>query len=430
MCDLDAHFETLGDITMTNVKMYYLNLLSNIPEDKWETMYNELIKTRQPRYLENANIDTKGNKISKSRSLDTPSSVFVKTQSKKIGGGDLRRLVSTSEISPPSVKTTQPTVTGTSGVYVTTKDAYTLTDGPTIFLSNDVEKIAKFCIQQANIPAVIMEDLMSKIEYNNAVNGKLDELETAYNELKEEVETRAKNELSSASNKDAKKLSREAEVKDDKSSKRGGGDLSRKPSGGGSNSSSGNKASTATMNSITEKMNTYRAMIKQITLNPLFIPNKREHLDKWSPTQNAKDNVNAFTSNIEDSVVCDIMALHGVEDLWKILLMMGIGVFMNHSNVAYMEIMKKMADEQKLYMIIASSDYIYGTNYQFCHGFLSKDMNLTQEKIIQAMGRVGRNNIQQTYTIRFRDDSQIMKLFSEEIDKPEVKNMNRLFTIV
>jgi hypothetical protein len=89
--------------------------------------------------------------------------------------------------------------------------------------------------------------------------------------------------------------------------------------------------------------------------------------------------------------------------------------------------MKKLADEQKLYMIIASSDYIYGTNYQFCHGFLSKDLNLTQEKIIQAMGRIGRNNIQQTYTVRFRDDEQISKLFTSETDKPEIINMNRLF---
>jgi hypothetical protein len=47
-------------------------------------------------------------------------------------------------------------VSGTAGVYVTTKDAYTLTDGPTIFLANDLQKIAKFCIQQANIPAVVM----------------------------------------------------------------------------------------------------------------------------------------------------------------------------------------------------------------------------------------------------------------------------------
>jgi hypothetical protein len=89
--------------------------------------------------------------------------------------------------------------------------------------------------------------------------------------------------------------------------------------------------------------------------------------------------------------------------------------------------MKKLADEQKLYMIIASSDYIYGTNYQFCHGFLSKDLNLTQEKLIQAMGRIGRNNVQQNYTIRFRDDEQILKLFTSETEKPEIINMNRLF---
>ena len=78
-------------------------------------------------------------------------------------------------------------------------------------------------------------------------------------------------------------------------------------------------------------------------------------------------------------------------------------------------------------MIIASSDYIYGTNYQFCHGYLSKDMTLNQEIIIQALGRIGRNNIQQNYSIRFRDDKQIEKLFYPEYNKPEVRNMNILF---
>ena len=86
-----------------------------------------------------------------------------------------------------------------------------------------------------------------------------------------------------------------------------------------------------------------------------------------------------------------------------------------------------MSDEQKLYLIIASSYYIYGTNYQFCHGYLSKDLDLTQEKIIQGMGRIGRNNILQTYTVRFRDDAQILKLFTSETDKPEIINMNKLF---
>jgi CRISPR/Cas system-associated endonuclease/helicase Cas3 len=54
-------------------------------------------------------------------------------------------------------------------------------------------------------------------------------------------------------------------------------------------------------------------------------------------------------------------------------------------------------------------------------------LDLTQEKIIQAMGRIGRNNIQQDYTLRFRDDGQIMKLFTNETEKPEIVNMNRLF---
>ena len=86
---------------------------------------------------------------------------------------------------------------GTSGVYVTTKDAYTLTDGPTIFISDDIEKIAKFCVQQANIPASIMDDIMKKIEYNNSINEKLFELETQVEELKEESEKQIKNEVRS-----------------------------------------------------------------------------------------------------------------------------------------------------------------------------------------------------------------------------------------
>jgi putative heme iron utilization protein len=75
-------------------------------------------------------------------------------------------------------------------------------------------------------------------------------------------------------------------------------------------------------------------------------------------------------------------------------------MFVNDPNIRYMEIMKKLAQEQKLYIIIADSDYIYGTNYQFCHGFVGKGLtNMTQQKTIQSMGRIGRNNIQQEYNL-------------------------------
>jgi hypothetical protein len=104
-------------------------------------------------------------------------------------------------------------------------------------------------------------------------------------------------------------------------------------------------------------------------------------------------------------------------------------VFTNHENKNYTEIMKELTEQQKLFMIIASTDYIYGTNYQFCHGYIGKDLgNLTQEKTIQALGRIGRSKLQQTYTLRFRDDNLIKKVFMPTDDKPEVDNINKLFT--
>ena len=123
----------------------------------------------------------------------------------------------------------------------------------------------------------------------------------------------------------------------------------------------------------------------------------------------------------------DIMEVD-VEDPMKILLLLGIGMFTNNPNVQYMEIMKKLAYEQKLYIIIASSDYIYGTNYSFCHGFIGKDLvNMTQQKIIQSMGRIGRNSIQQEYTVRFRDDDILMRLFDPVTENLEAINMSKLF---
>ena len=55
-------------------------------------------------------------------------------------------------------------------------------------------------------------------------------------------------------------------------------------------------------------------------------------------------------------------------------------------------------------------------------------MNMTQEKMIQAFGRVGRNSSQKNYTLRIRNDDLIIKLFTKDDNKPEVRNMNRLFS--
>ena len=246
---------------------------------------------------------------------------------------------------------------------------------------------------------------MEKIEFNNSLNERLNVLEKNLEDVSEKSD-RAFGDNSKSKNKSSKDLRK----------------LSREPSK--ESRDNDNKDNNGNISEINNEITAIKAMIKNATLNDTFVPNKVLHLAKWAEGINTSD---AFTSNIEESIVNEIMLLHGIEDSWKVLLMMGIGVFTNHNNITYTEIMKKLADSQKLYMIIASSDYIYGTNYQFCHAYLSKDLNLTQEKIIQALGRVGRFNIQQNYTVRFRDDSQILKLLTTETHKPEVINMNKLF---
>jgi hypothetical protein len=395
---INRNFLELNDINMTSIKIYYINLLQNIIAGTWGAVYNGCKSLREPRIRSNNWIDPKGNKIVKSSSLGHGIS------SRELEGKGLKRMTS-EQIKPIVVNSSQLPIpqNQTPGIYVTTKDAFTLTDGPTIFLSNDVEKIAKFCIQQANIPASVMNDLMTKIEFNNTLNERLNILEKNLEDISEQNDRdQGKNLKSkSKSSKDPRKLSREPRDKDNNSNDNNG-----------------------TVTEINNEISIIKSMIKTTTLNDTFVPNKILHLAKWAEGLNTND---AFTSNIEESVVNEIMLLHGIEDSWKVLLMMGIGVFTNHNNITYTEIMKKLADSQKLYMIIASSDYIYGTNYQFCHAYLSKDLNLTQEKIVQALGRVGRFNIQQNYTVRFRDDSQILKLLTTETNKPEVINMNKLF---
>jgi hypothetical protein len=404
---IDRHFEDLSAINMTTIKVYYVHLLRTLKEVHWTIIHSHFMTLRRPRILENDTVDEKGAKIKKAYSVGPGVEPSLRhpcssAAASSLNGAPIMRMVSEQPQKQP------PVIKGTSGAYITTKDAYTLTDGPTIFISNDIEKIAKFCVQQANIPSVVMDEIMKNIEYNNAINAQIHEIEVEIDDAKEAIEQTVKNKVDgfhngqkinsrSKSGKDPKKLTRDVPEE---------------------------MLNKGSLNRMTEKINTLRSMIKRAVLNDTFIPNKKSHLDKWAPNTLTS---NAFTSMVDEKIVSDIMALNGVDNLWKVLLMMGIGVFVNHDNITYTEIMKKLADEQKLYMIIASSDYIYGTNYQFCHGYLSKDLSLTQEKVIQAMGRIGRNNIQQSYTIRSRDDSQILKLFTNETEKPEVINMNILF---
>jgi hypothetical protein len=386
------NFLTASDITMQSIKMYYLKILKNIVPEKWQQVYTFFAETRTKKIQPNDAIDSKGNKITKAVSLGSradlkPGAVIERTASLQVPAASVNTSVNTS-------------VAGSCAIYVTTKDAYTLTDGPTIFLAKDVTKVAKFCIQQANIPASVMKDIQDKIDFNNEISEKIAAIEAELENLQEQM-----GKGTAATGDKAKK--------DNKKKERVAGEMI-------------DKSKDREIIKLKENLILLSQMIKSATLHDMFVPNRSYHKEKWAANIAAP---NSFTSNVNEDDVDAIMSLNNVDDSWKVLLLLGIGVFANHNSIAYTEIMKKLADSQRLFMTIADSDYVYGTNYQFCHGYLSKDLGLTQEKIIQALGRIGRNNIQQEYSARFRDDEQIATLFTrfESTAKPEVINMNMLF---
>lgn len=395
---MERVFSSLEDINMKNIKLYYLRLLKSISQETWPFVYDALQEKRTKRIVPNEAIDNKGNKIIKSVSLGPGVVVETSTSTPSSGlvlGKPLIRQAS-EQISHTPKKALE--TGGNCAIFVTTKDAFTLTEGPTIFLAQDVEKIAKFCIQQANIPGQLMEEITEKLNFNTTINEKIDRIEKDLEAIAEKKENDTNHFESKGSG-----GKREGKIKEDETLYK-------------------NNAKKW------QELEMLRTLVKIVKLNDTFVPNTLAHVNKWAEDIVSKTQKKPFTCDIDDTIMEKIMLLNNVQDSWKVLLLMGIGVFTNHDNIEYTEIMKTLADQQKLYLIIASSDYIYGTNYQFCHGYLSKDMNLTQEKTIQAMGRIGRNNIQQDYTIRLRDPEQINKIFYEEKNKPEVLNMNRLFS--
>jgi len=367
--DFDEYFGSLDDVNMGQIKNYYLLLLGHIKPEKFSELRNYFITTRK--YKIKPNDKAVETEFKKSHSVEqhTPQS------------SDSKELVRTQSVQLPVSK---KTVTQ-NGALISTRDAHTITDGPAIFIAQDVDKIGKFCIQQANIPESKMKLIAETIVKNNVIKDKILTLEKSIDDA-----------TASFQDKDNK-------------------------------ASSDTRLPPNVKKMMSEIENLYK-FVKSVTLDDVFVPNKKAHLKKWVSDELYKDSL-PYTSDIYDNDVEKIMMIDDIENIWKVLLLLGIGLFSQTKCIAYTEIVKRLASEQKLYLIIANGDYIYGTNYQFCHGFIGKDVEqMTQEKAIQAFGRIGRNKLQQTYTVRLRDDNLIKKVFLKEEDKIEVHNMNMLFS--
>lgn len=273
------------------------------------------------------------------------------------------------------------------GIEICTNSSYTLTHGPTIYLCEDPVKWMDYYLLNCGIKNEDYKELEMKIEYNNLITEKITKLNKT---LEDKTASKVK---------DEENTNTKMKEKDEKANPE--------------------------VFSLIKEISSLEKKLKIIQLKPSYIPNNREHFTKWAPKELEYETSNAFSSNIDEEYVKKIMRLD-VRLSYKILLLLGIGVFNPTAN-DYNDIMKELAEQKKLGIIIASSDYIYGTNYQFCHAYLSDDLlKMTQEKIIQAIGRVGRKEKNKTFTFRFRDNNLIKKLFQQD-NNIEATNMNRLF---
>lgn len=176
---------------------------------------------------------------------------------------------------------------------------------------------------------------------------------------------------------------------------------------------------------IMKKIELIEKKYKSINLDDKYIPNTFSHYSKWNKEKKFKK-LDLFKSDIDHEYINKIIELDISFD-YKILLLIGIGILTNDNN-EYNTVMRELADSKKLLLIIASSDYIYGTNYQFAHCYLSHNIaNITQEKIIQAIGRVGRKEKNKRFTFRILNDEHINILFRDNKNM-EGDKMNKLMS--
>ena len=267
------------------------------------------------------------------------------------------------------------------GIELTTRHSYTLTYGPTMFICQDINKWVSYFVDNSGIHSSAFMELDKSISYNNDLIEKI---------------VKKKQQLEDNTSKDEKNENKMKDQRFDPLTKQ-----------------------------LIQEIDKLESMLKPIQLNNLYIPNSREHFGKWSNKRFEDSNV--FSSRVDEKYVRKSMNMQ-VHTNYKILLLMGIGIFNpNEILEEYNDTMKELAEDKQLLFIISTSDFMYGTNYQFCHAIFAEELeNVTQEQIIQSIGRVGRKEKNKLFTFRFRDNSRIIDLFVKT-NTLEADNMNRLF---
>ena len=236
--NVNDYYNNIEDISVESIKLYYLVLLRNIKANTWKQIYDYFTKKRKQKYE--------------------------------------------------------------STTYISTEDAYTLVNGPTIYITQEVNKIAHFCIQCIDLPDNIIKNISATIEVNSEINKKILVMEKDYED---------------------------GLSKEDMKEKKTANDRGIPPE----------------LRVLKNRIDALKNTIKTVSLPDIYVPNKKDHLFKWKH----QDVTNAFTSDISEYTVEQIMLIDDMDDIWKVLLLMGIGVFSIHTSSRYTEIMKDLAKSKK-----------------------------------------------------------------------------------
>ena len=109
-----------------------------------------------------------------------------------------------------------------SNIKLTTSDAYTMTDGPTIYMAEDIDKIGKFCLHIAKIPMEILKVITEAINTNDFIRQEVEEVERELLILEGSVQestSKKRGGSNDKKNKDSKKASRSGKPEADTAKK-------------------------------------------------------------------------------------------------------------------------------------------------------------------------------------------------------------------
>ena len=267
------------------------------------------------------------------------------------------------------------------------KNSLSITNGPCLFFTEDYNKLIHFFTKKSKITKDNVDVIIKNIQYNDSVLDLLEQKRKQHEDLTQKEINKEKKASEESKDERVKRL--ENEIKSIFSS------------------------------------------LRKIDIPKEYIPNSKSHLERNNHNTESIQNSDSklWSRYITERDISSVMSLDTIDNNVKISFLFGIGVLHESLCPKYTTIVKDCMKQNKLYCVIANSDFIYGTDYTFHHMFLCKDIPIQHHSMIQALGRVGRQYSGHNYTCRLRDKNMYENIFFRNAnDDALINSFNNIFS--